>query len=293
MLKFKKVFFLIFASFFLVNPGFSLNWVDLHREASGLDIKEAEQRKEKEPDSISSLYLLALVYLENYKTDSAKKVFQEAAKAYPGNPFVRWGKLECLRRKYRCQECKAELAQVIEERPDFAPAYITLAYLYYRDMDFDKTADLVYQVIRMGKDKVDLTNYVRALGLFAGAKGMIAHYGGPVSKVINGRLVMPYLQRAKRADPDSAVVKFGLGSYYLLTPAIFGRDFDKAEKYLKKAKEADPNFADIYVRLAQVYRVKGDEAKYKKYLNKALEVDSGNPLALDVKKEICNFICLD
>ncbi len=275
-----------------MSSSLSLDWVNLHQEAVSLGVREAEQIRKKNPYSLSSLYLLALTYLENYKIDLAEETFQKGAKIDSDNSFFRWGKIECSRRKYQCQDCKLKLTQIIEENPGFAPAYVTLAYLHYRDKDFDRTARLTYQVIRMGQDSVDQVNYIRALGLFAGAKGMAAHYGGLLSKVINGRLVMPYLQRAKRIDPGSAVVKFGLGSYYLLAPAIFGRDFDKAKDYLTRAIEADPNFADIYVRLAQVYKVKRDLVKYDQYLNKALEIDPKNHLALDIKKGICNFICV-
>jgi tetratricopeptide (TPR) repeat protein len=160
-------------------------------------------------------------------------------------------------------------------------------------MNFEKTSKLCYKVIKMGKDKVDSSNYLRALGLFAGAKGMIAHYGGPLSKVINGRSVMPYLEKAKKIDPDSPIVYFGLGSYYMLIPPIFGRNLEKSEKYLKKAIKADPEFADVYVRLAQVYRAQGDEDKYNKYISKALDIDPQNKLALDIKTRKCDFICIN
>lgn len=293
MPKLKNIFLFTVISFFIMGFSFSFDWVSLHEEAVSIGIEEAEQIRKKSPGSLSSLYLLALTYLENYKIDLAEGTFQEGVKIDSGNPFFRWGKIECLRRKYQCQDCEVKLSQIIEESPGFAPAYVTLAYLYYRDRDFNKTARLTYQVIRMGQDSVDEANYIRALGLFAGAKGMAAHYGGPLSKVINGRMIMPYLQRAKRIDPDSAVVKFGLGSYYLLAPAIFGKDLDKAEDYLTRAIEADPHFADIYVRLAQVYRAKGDLVKYDKYLAKAIQIDPKNDLALDIKQGICNFICVD
>ena len=144
----------------------------------------------------------------------------------------------------------------------------------------------------MGQDKVDETNFVRAHCLYAGAKGMIAHYGGPLSKALNGAAVMRHIKIAGKIQPESAAVYFGLGSYYLLIPAIFGRDLDKAQGYLTQAITIEPKMADVYVRLAQVYRMRGSEKEFQMYLDKALEIDPGNELALDIKTQTCKFICV-
>ncbi len=122
---------------------------------------------------------------------------------------------------------------------------------------------------------------------------MIAHYGGPLSKIINGTAVLPSLKAAEKLQPESAGVKFGLGSFYLLAPTLAGGDLERAEAYLKKAIEIDPLFVDAYVRLGQLYKIKGDSVRYNEYLNKALKIDSQNELALDIKNGKCKFICLD
>lgn len=85
---------------------------------------------------------------------------------------------------------------------------------------------------------------------------------------------------------------FGMGSFYLLAPAIAGGSLDKAEEYLKKAINTDPLFADSYVRIGQLYKLKGDNEKYEMYLNKAFEVDPLNELASDIKSGRCGFICI-
>jgi len=99
------------------------------------------------------------------------------------------------------------------------------------------------------------------------------------------------LDKAQRLQPDSPVVLFGLGSYYLLAPVIAGGNKTKAEEYLNKAVKVDPYFADVYVRLAQLAKIKGQKEKYDFYMNKALEIDPGNELALDTKSGSCKFIC--
>ncbi len=293
MRKIKKYLSVGLVFIFLASPVFAFDWIDLHNQAGDLTIKQAKEMVGQDFDSIEDLYLLALVYLEKYQVEPAQDLFEKINKMDPDNLPARWGRAEILRRKHECNGCKDKLAEIIKEAPGFAPAYITLAYINYKNIELDQAARLTYEVIRMGQGNVDQLNYVRALALFAGAKGMTAHYGGPLSKVINGRLVKPYLLRAKRVDSSSAVVKFGLGSYYLLAPGIFGRDLDKAKDYLKRAIEADPNFADVYVRLAQVYKAKEELDKYNQLLEKALTLDPKNNLALDIKQETCRFICVD
>ena len=122
---------------------------------------------------------------------------------------------------------------------------------------------------------------------------MIAHYGGPLSKVINGTGVLPALRKAEALQPDNAGVLFGIGSYYLLAPGFAGGDRNAALDHLEKAVKADPLMADTYVRLAQAYKLKGNSEKYNVCLQKALEIDPQNELALDIKNKTCKFICVN
>lgn len=292
--QFKKILIVgVLFCLLIIKPTFSLDWAKLHEKSDDFSLKQAKKLVSGDKQPITGLYLLALVYLNQYKNQEAEETFEKILKIEPSNLFAKWGKIECRRRKHQCETCREELKQIIEENPDFAPAYMTLAYLYYVDMKFEEAAKLSYKVIKMGQSNVDQSNYIRALGLFSGSKGMIAHYGGPLSKIINGRAVMAYLKKAEKIDPNSAIVYFGFGSYYLLVPPIFGRNLEKAEKYLQKSIEADPNFANTYVRLAQVYRAKSNMDKYNEYINKALEIDPKNEFALDIKTRTCDFTCID
>jgi tetratricopeptide (TPR) repeat protein len=213
-------------------------------------------------------------------------------RAKPGSVEGKWGIAEVYRRLRKTDESKRLLNEVIEADNTFSPAKISLAFIKYLEMDFTASARLAYQVIQRGRKNVDLSNYVRAYGLYAGAKGMIAHYGGPLSKVINGTFVLSHLKKAEKLNPQAPSALYGLGSFYLLVPKFLGRDLDKAEDYLQRAIKIDPNFADVYVRLAQVYRIRGDRTKFDELLNRALVFDSQNELALDIKNEVCNFICV-
>lgn len=287
-----RIFVILLALSVFSSSTYALDWKSLHEKADSTTLIQAKRAAESNPDSLEDLYILGLVYLNEYNAEEAEKVFRRMLEIDLSSIEAQWGVAECLRRKYQCDICIRVIDEIIASHPEFAPAYVSLSYIKYIKMDFNASARLAYRVIKLGRKRVDLTNLVRAYGLLAGAKGMIAHYGGPISKIINGRAVMPYLKEAKKLQPDSPSVLYGLGSYYLLVPWAFGRDPDKAIEYLEKAIKVDPKFADIYVRLAQAYRLKGDEGKYDLYLGKALEIDPKNVIALDIKEGRCKFICV-
>ncbi|MBD3263806.1 MAG: hypothetical protein GF375_01735 [Candidatus Omnitrophica bacterium] len=272
-------------------PIFALDWIKLHEEAEQISLQEAKTKVSSHPDSIENLYLLGLVYLNLHQDEEAEETFRKILDIDISSIPAQWGVAEALRRRYDCEVCERLLNEIIKASPQFWPAYNSLAYLKFLQGEFDETAKLAYKVIKQDKNEVDLSNYVRAHGLFAGSKGMIAHYGGPVSKIVNGRLILPYLKKAQSLKPDSAIVYFGMGTYYLLVPEAFGRDLDRAEKNLKKAIEADPYFVDAYVRLAQVYKTKGDEERYSELMEEASSIDAKNPLVSDIKTRKCKFIC--
>jgi len=288
-----KILRILLIFLLLASPCFALGWKDLHNKADAIDLAAAQKEVAQNPGSVESLYVLGLVYLNLYDTRKAKESFEKVLELEPQSIEGRWGLAEILRREHKLQEAADILEKIIKEDPSYSPAFLTLAYIKYIQRDFDGSIRLTGTVINQRQENVDNTNFLRAHGLYAAAKGMIAHYGGPVSKAINGAGVLKHLNIIQKIAPDSPVVNFGLGSYYMLIPVAFGQNFDKAQGYLEKAIAADPLFANPYVRLAQIYKQKGDMQKYEELLNKAFELDPGNELAIDIKSGECFFICLD
>jgi tetratricopeptide (TPR) repeat protein len=286
---------ILFLSFILLGNldlSYALDWHRLHEDADKKTVEQASINLRINPDSLDDLYVMGLVNLNQHKDKEAEQSFNEILRLAPGTKEAAWGIAEVLRRRHELEKSETILKEVIRSYSDFSPAYISLAYIKYIKLDFEESVNLAYQVIRQGLDAVDASNYCRAYLLVGGGKGMIAHFGGPLSKAINGTKIMPNLRRAERLKPDSPGVLFGLGSFYLLAPTIVGGDLDKAGDYLKKAIEADPLFVDAYVRLAQFYKLKGDNIKYQEYLDKALGIDCLNELALDITSKKCNYICV-
>jgi len=268
-----------------------MDWKALHNKADGLTLPDAQESVAKNQDFLDDQYVLGLVYLNLHQDHSAYQVFTALFNKYPDMVELKWGIAESCRRMHDLKKAESLLAEVIKQDPLFAPALISLAYIKYFKMDFTGSVRLASKVIQQGQDKVDLSNYARAYAMYAGSKGMLAHYGGLFSKAIDGLAVKTNLDKAQKLQPDSPAVLFGLGSYYLLAPAIAGGNKDKAEEYLDKALKIDPFFADVYVRMAQLAKIRGEKEKYNYYMNKALEIDPANELALDTTSGRCKFIC--
>ena len=288
----KVIFILLIIVFYLSSYVYALDWKRFHEEADSKNVQDALTSIKKNPDSLNELYILGLVYLNSHNDIEAQGVFRNILALAPDTLEAQWGLAEVLRRKKKIKESEELLNKIIKSNPDFSPAYISLAYLRYTQANFKEAIRLALKVRKQGRDYVDLSNYTRAYVIYAGAKGMIASKGGPISKVINGTQVLPNLKKAEKLQPDSAAVLFGLGSFYFLAPGIAGGNADKALDYLDRAVAADPLFADAYVRLAQISKSKGNNKEYRLYLNKALEIDPDNELAKDEISGICKFNCV-
>jgi tetratricopeptide (TPR) repeat protein len=278
--------------FFQARSGYCLEWKQLHEEADKINLPSALDFLKEKPNSLDDLYILGLVYLNLHKDQEAEEVFNKIIKLRPETIEARWGLAEVMRRKHNLEKSEAVLNEVIQANPAFSPAYISLAYIKYTQMDFKQSVALAYKVIRQESPNVDLSNYTRAYLLVGGGRGMLAHYGGPVSKIANGTAVLPNLKKAESLQPDSPGVLFGLGSFYFLAPGLAGGNKGRALDYLERAIAQDPLFADAYVRLAQFYKYKGDNNKYKAYLDKAAQIDPQNAILLDTLNNKCRFVCM-
>ncbi len=261
---------------------FAFDWEKLHETADKITLIEAQEMLKSNEGSPDVLYVVALVYLNEYKVAQAKALFERILQVSPGTIEAQWGLAEVLRRGYSLKKSREMLREIIISNPDFSPAYITLGYIEFSLKNYKEAVRLAAIVINQGHEVVDGSNYARAYLILAGAKGMIADKSGPLSKAFHGLQVFPNLNRAKKLKPESPGVYYGLGSFYLLAPAIAGGNIIKAKEYLEKAIKLDSNLIDAYIRLAQVYKAQGDMDKFNEYLSLALEKDPQNYLANEI-----------
>lgn len=274
-----------------LTPVYGADWKSLHEQADRLSLKQAKDNCKEAADSKDALYVLGLAQLNLHHDREARESFEKIIASDQQSIPAKWGLAEALRRDHELTRAAQMLKEIVGSDPGFAPAYISLGYIQYTKRDFEQAVELASRVLKSGRENVDLSNYVRAYLLMAGSKGMIAHYGGPFSKLINGTAVYPMLKKAEALQPNAPGVLFGIGSFYLLAPRLVGGNLEEAQKYLLRAIDVDPQFSDAYVRLAQVYQIKGDNRTYEEYLSKALAIDPKNEVALDIKNKKCAFIC--
>ncbi|MDD5129669.1 MAG: hypothetical protein PHS66_01255 [Candidatus Omnitrophica bacterium] len=288
----KIIFFTVIMFGFAVQS-YAMDWQRLHDQADHLSLEDAQEKALENPQSAQEQYVLGLVCLNLHQDQQADAIFNKLLMDNPDLKEAKWGKAEVLRRRHDSFLAENLLNEVIKLDPQFSPALISLAYIKYFQMNYKASVKLALKVIEQGRNGSDLSNYVRAYAMYAGAKGMLAHYGGLFSKGIDGLAVKPNLEKALKLQPKSAAVLFGLGSFYLLAPAIAGGDKAKAEVFLNQAIEADPLFADAYVRLGQLAKINGNQQECDFFLQKALEIDPGNELAQDIISRRCKFICVN
>ena len=270
---------------------YAFDWKSLHELADICTLERAKQALNQNPRDIEKLYVLGLVLFNKHQDVQAKEIFDKILTIDPDNIPAQWALAEFLRRQHELAEAERILTWLIHDQPDFSPAYISIGYIKYVHLLFDETVDLMGVVIDHGKDNVDLTTYVRAHCIYAAAKGMIAYYGGPISKSINGAAFLRHLRIVKNLQPENVLVPYGFGCYYLLIPAKYNKRLDIAEGYFRKALSIDPLIPDIYVRLAEVYNLKGDQDKAKEYIDKAADIDPKNELLQDFLSGDCKFVC--
>jgi len=285
-----------FISFLLIIslalPCYATDWKVLHEKADSISSNQALKAVINNPGSLEDLYVLALTYLNERKDKSAMGVFQRILEQKDDFIGAKWGVAEIMQRMHQDKKSEKLLKEIIKKDPQFWPAYITLSFVQYMSLQFVPCLKSAYKVMKQRKDSVDLSNYVRAITLVAGAKGMIAHYGGPLAKMMHGLGVFPLLKKAEKLQPNAIAVLMGIGSFYLIAPHIIGGDLDKAIQYLEKAISIDPLFSNAYVRLAQAYKMKGDLKTYEAFMAKAKEIDPQNELLRDITSGACKFLCV-
>ncbi|UCG35750.1 MAG: tetratricopeptide repeat protein [Candidatus Omnitrophota bacterium] len=287
---FKIIYFLLILS--LTLPCYATDWKALHEKADSISSSQAIRLVNQNPGSLEDLYVLGLTYLNEHKDKSAMGVFQNILEQKTDFIGAKWGVAEVMQRMHHTKKSEKLLKEIIKKDPKFWPAYITLAFVQYMSMQFVPSLKSAYRVMKQKKDSVDLSNYVRAITLVAGAKGMIAHYGGPLAKMMHGLGVLPLLKKAERLQPNAIAVLMGIGSFYLIAPHIIGGDLDKAIEYLERAVSVDPLFPNAYVRLGQAYKMKGDLKTHEAFMAKVKQLDPQNELLKDITSGACKFLCV-
>jgi tetratricopeptide (TPR) repeat protein len=239
-------------------------------------ILSLENKKDK---SAQDVYRLTIVYYREYQQAKLKKLFNDNEKNIPDSPVLKLLQGIILMWDHRHQESRNILTNAVKAYPDFYPAQIALLHLDYLQKDFVR----VYRMARpMIDKKSELSRFHLTVSLLlaAGSKGFITRKN--LIKAIPAYFeVNRYFKEAQKLMPDSAEVLYGVGSYRLVAPAIAGGNLDSAIQLLERSGQLTPLNTNVYVRLAQAYRAKGNLAAYQKNIARAWELDPQDELLLD------------
>ncbi len=216
----------------------------------------------------------ALGLLKSRENSAALAIFNRILTAQPDNLEALWGKAEVLRRTRDYGASESLLSGILEKSPDHIPSLISLSFIRYKADKLDEAQQIVRRILRdecLGREDQALAYMM--LGLINSRRSV---KGWVFDKIRYGTQIKPFFLKASQLGPDLAEVHLGLGTFYLLAPAISGGDTSKAIEELELAVRIAPTFATANARLAQGYKRKGDLEKYNFYRKIARELDPGD-----------------
>ena len=244
----------------------------LNRGSCPLTISSATEKIEaiKQNDSLRD----ALQLLKNRKDKEALVIFEKILASQADNPDALWGKAEALRRSRDYKESQDLLNKILSRNPKHVSALISLSYIKYKDDKLNEALKLVNQVLKA--EALNKENQALAYMMLGSINSRRSQKGWLLTKVAYGTHIKGYFLKAKELAGDLPEVHLGLGTFYLLAPAIVGGNLDKAFQELELTVRIAPDFATANARLAQAYKKRGDLKKYNFYLHKAEELDPEN-----------------
>lgn len=274
-------------------PAADWDWVALHEAADREQWDALRGPARKGELAPERLYIAGLTAFTAHDVEGAEFCFNGVLENAPDAYGASWGLAEAARRRHEYDAARASLEQLLAEHPDFAPALLSLAYVHFIQKRFEKGLDIARTVVDLPVEKVDTPNRARALVLMAGARALLAHHGGLIDKLRYGTRVFSALEEARAMRPNGPEVLLGLGGFYLLAPGFVGGDIDRGLELLQKAVEIDPKLPEAHVRLAQAWRLHGNEAKYAEHMQRARELDPRSELIKDIESGTCDFVCVE
>ena len=181
---------------------------------------EASERIEEERANVTAEEKLALAdqLQQSGRVDRAALAYLSAYEKDPANPVPqeRIGFLQVSRKPEDAQQI---FEQILEERPDRAPAHAGLGLAHYAQGDLDPARDALERAIELAPDDV------LALGTLAVVYDMLGHH----------ETARMHYQRIQELQPDDPTAANNLGVSWMLLG-----DFARAEAALRRAVDLAP-----------------------------------------------------
>ena len=226
-------------------------------------VLEAEDQLKQNPNDLNARRLLARIYTRligdqsNTDQNMVKKAIEQFEKITEGDPkdVESWLMLGRLNKaSQNSTEALKDFKKALELDADNEDAMTGLAMVYTDLGDNKAAADLLQKVAEKNPNPHSLIN-------LAGVYEQLKDY----------QLAAEMLRRALQQQPGNAELKQMLAEDLIQTDQV-----EEAAKLYQDLADEDPKDARSLLRLAQIYRQKGNLAKAREVLDKAKGIDPGN-----------------
>ncbi len=206
-------------------------------------------------------------YIREEDYTKALRKLLEAEKLYAEDPHLQYDLGLVYMAKERIDLAIHHFKKAMEIKPDYTPAKNSLGAAYLAQKKWNDAISCFKEITE------DL--------LYVTPHYPLSNLGWAYYNKKEYDLAEKYYQDALKIEPRFAIALSGLGKTYIATGRI-----SEAIAALEKAVKNSPNSAELYLDLADAYRL---SRKYKKALNaykKVIELAPDSPLAVDAQKEI-------
>jgi len=156
--------------------------------------------------------------------------------------------------------------KAIKIKPDYTPAKNNLGTAYLAQKNWDKAITCFKEI------SGDL--------LYATPHFPLSNLGWAYYNKKEFKLAEKYYQDALKIDPRFVIALSGLGKTYIATGRI-----PEAIAALERAVKNSPNSAELYLNLANAYRLSREYKKALRAYSKVIELAPDSPLAVDAQKK--------
>lgn len=203
------------------------------------------------PDDVELKVLLAKVFISDNKTSQAEELLNEAIGINAGleQPYLLLSQV--FQRNKDSKAVKSILVRGATNVPASINIPLKLASLYELDGDFNSAIDIFYKLNQLNPDNLVVVNNLAAL--------LSDHGVGDAGLEMAKSLV----KKLEGSNEPAFLDTIGWVSYKL-------GDAEKAIENLKKVVEQMPNVNVFNYHLGMAYKLSGDKAQAKIYLEKSL-----------------------
>ena len=206
-------------------------------------------------------------YIREGDYTKALRKLLEAEKLYSKDPHLQYDLGLVYMAKERNDLAIHHFKKAVEIKPDYTPAKNSLGTAYLAQKKWD--------------DAIACFKEITGDLLYVTPHYPLSNLGWAYYNKKEYNLAEKYYKDALKIEPRFAIALSGLGKTYIATGRI-----SEAIAVLEKAVKNSPGSAELYLDLADAYRL---SREYKKALNaykKVIELAPDSPLAVDAQKEI-------